>query len=524
MTPAETSNAFRNPRPLMPDVWAGHARWRPNQPAVTAESGALSWRELMTRAAQVGRGLQGLGLAPGDRVGLLMANDLAYVEALVGVMAAGFVAVPLNPGVADSALSVMLADAGASAIFATPEHAPRLAPPSSIRDGALLCAGEAPGGAWRDYASWRSQQSAAPLETPAADALCNIIYSSGTTGTPKGIVHTHGQRMAWAEDVSLALRFYGGCRGLTITGLHSNITWATMLPTFHVGGTLVVRRSFEPQATLSLIEAFGITNFSAVPMQYQRILECGGFDAVDTSRLRAMMCCGSPLPEMIKRAWIERFPTGFIELFGSTEGVATTLDPEEAPGRMRSVGRPPPGAEIVVLGADDRPVACGETGEIAGRSRWMMDGYWRRPEATAEAMWIDDQGRPWLRTGDIGRLDEDGYLYVFDRKKDMILSGGQNVYPADIEAIVAEHPEVFDCAVIGAPHPKWGETPVAVVVRREAATVDGETLAAWTNARLGKFQRLSRVVFAEALPRNVAGKVLKRELRESLATAADAEA
>ena len=516
---AKAENAFQNPQPLMPAIWASHGRWRAGQLAVESETGRLTWGALAGRMNQVGRGLLALGLEPGDRVALLMANDLAYVEALMGVMAAGLVAVPLNPGVTEAALAAMLEDAEVAAVFATPEHASRLAPPASVRAGALLCAGGDADGGWRHYEAWRDAQDPAPLELELSpNMLCNIIYSSGTTGAPKGIVHTHGQRLGWSRDVTLALRYYGGCRTLIITGLHSNISWASMLATLLAGGSLIVRSGFKAQETLSLIERFGVTNFSAVPMQYQRVLECGGFDRHDISSIRAVMCCGSPLPEQIKRAWIELLPHGFIELFGSTEGVATTLEPEDAPARMRSVGKPAPGADIVILGPDDQPVPVGEAGEVAGRTRVMMDGYWRRPDATAEATWIDDADRRWLRTGDIGRLDEDGFLYVFDRKKDMIVSGGQNVFPADIEAVMLDHPHVLECAVIGVPDPKWGETPLAVVVPRGDGA-DVEEIQAWTNARLGKFQRVSSVMLVETLPRNATGKVLKRELRDRLAPA-----
>ena len=522
MNQPRMGNAFQNPQPLMPAFWASNGRWRAEHIAVESETGRLTWAELVARMNRVGRGLAALGLEPGERVGLLMANDLSYVEALMGTMAAGYVAVPLNPGVTDAALNVMLADAEVGAVITTVEHAARLTPPASVHNGALLCAEGDAGGSWRRYETWRDAQDASPLEIELKpEMLCNIIYSSGTTGAPKGIVHTQGQRLVWTQDVATVLRYYGGCKTLIITGLHSNITWVSLLATLMTGGGLYVRRGFKAEEVTPLIERFGITNVSAVPMQYQRILETGGFDRYDTSSIRGMMCCGSPLPEQVKRAWLELFPHGFIELFGSTEGVATTLEPEEAMANIRSVGKPAPGAEIVILGGDDQPVAAGEAGEIAGRTRWMMDGYWRRPDATAEATWIDAQGRPWLRTGDIGRLDEHGYLFVFDRKKDMIVSGGQNIFPADIEAVLQTHPDVFECAVIGVPDAKWGETPLAVVTPRNESA-DSEALREWTNARVGKFQRLSRVVFLKDLPRNAAGKVLKRELRQSLGALIDA--
>jgi long-chain acyl-CoA synthetase len=512
------AEAFRNPQPLMPAIWAGHARQRAGEPAVLCEGGSLDWGSLGARLNQVARGLARLGLKPGDRVGLLMANDLAYVEALLGIMAGGFVAVPLNPGVADAALSSMLEDAGVAAVFATVEHAHRLTAPPTLKPGARLCAeGEPPPG-WTAYESWRDSQDSAPIDAEIApEAACNIIYSSGTTGLPKGIVHTHRQRVAWAYDLALALRYHGGCRTLVITGLHSNITWAGMLPTLLLGGRLVVRRGFDPCAVPALVEAHGVTNFSAVPVQYQRILESGALDRHDQRSVVGLMCCGSPLPEAVKRAWLERFPHQFIELYGTTEGVITTLDPEAAEGRLRSAGRPLPGAEIAILDEADRLLAPGQAGEVAGRSRWMMEGYWGRPEATREAMWLDDRGRPWLRTGDIGRLDAEGYLHVFDRKKDMILSGGQNVYPADIEGALAEHPAVAECAVIGVSDPKWGETPLALVVARAGQACAPDELRRWINERVGKFQRVSAVRLVESLPRNAAGKVLKRELRDQFA-------
>ena len=347
----------------------------------------------------------------------------------------------------------------------------------------------------------------------AGSDLCNIIYSSGTTGEPKGIVHTHATRLLWAYDLSLALRYHSGARTLIVTGLYSNISWAALLCTFLSGGTLVLRDVFDPADALATIARERITHTAMVPVQYRRILEDPAFDAADRSSLQAMMCVGSQLPVAIKARLFEAFPCGIIEVYGSTEGIITSQAPEEAPGRLASVGRPLPGLDLRILDADDRPLGVGESGEVVGRSRFAMLGYWKLPEATASAMWIDDEGNSWLRTGDIGRLDEEGYLYIVDRKKDLILSGGQNIYPADIETELMKHPDVIECAVIGVPSETWGESPLALVVVRDPKSNTGETMRAWLNARVGKQQRVVTVELRDNLPRNPVGKILKRELR-----------
>jgi acyl-CoA synthetase (AMP-forming)/AMP-acid ligase II len=252
-----------------------------------------------------------------------------------------------------------------------------------------------------------------------------------------------------------------------------------------------------------------------VPVQFQRLLEHAAFNDHDRSSMQAMMCCGAPLPLHIKQRLFDTFPCGVIELYGSTEGVITTLAPEEARGRMSSVGKPLPGEDIAILDEENRKLGAGEAGEIVALNRFAMSGYWNNPAATEEVIWTDDVGQRWLRSGDIGRLDEEGYLYITDRKKDMIISGGQNIYPADIEAVLVRHADVLDCAVFGVPSERWGETPLALVVLREGAVVDAVALRDWTNAQLGKQQRLGAVELRNALPRNANGKLLKRELRQA---------
>ena len=507
-------NAFANPTPLMPDVWALHGKWRGTKPAVESWDGKLNWAELIARTNQVGAGLEGLGLKPGDRAAVLMGNSLSVVEVLVGLMRAGIVAVPLNPAVTDDNVEAMMRDAGVRALFLSEEHAGRSFPAELLVEGGLICRSGLVG---QDYAAWRDAQPATDRGVRVEGHWpCNIIYSSGTTGMPKGIVHTHEQRAVWTYDVAAGLRYDSSCRTAAVVGLHSNISWVCLLSTFLLGGTLIVEKAFDPAALFASVRDNGVSHSCMVPVMVQRLLDAWPEDPSDHAGLKSIMCCGAPLPVGVKAEVLERLGGVLIELYGSTEGVATTLDPEDAPGRLASVGKPPQGADILILDNDDRPLPAGEAGEIVGRARFMMDGYWNRPDATAEATWIDSEGRPWLRTGDIGRLDEEGFLYVVDRKKDMILSGGQNVYPADIEAVLFQHPGVAECAVVGAPSRKWGETPVAFVVPASGAALDAAALCAWANGRVAKFQRLAAVELAAALPRNATGKVLKRELRAGL--------
>ena len=508
------TDAFRNPAPLMPDIWALHGRWRAGHTAVDSWDGALSWGALISRTNQVANGLKALGLRPGDRAGVLMGNSASTVEVLIGLMRAGVAAVPLNPGVTDESIAAMLKDSGARALFLSEEHAGRRFDAAGFVAGGVIARG---GAAGQDYAAWRDAQSDAdPGVEVQPDWICNIIYSSGTTGLPKGIVHTHAQRAAWAYDVGQALRYDSAARTLAVVGLHSNISWVCMLCTFLSGGTLVIERHADPETFFGRVRDDHISHTAMVPLMCQRLLEAWPEGPDDHASLRSLMCCGSPLPISVKGELLERLGGVLIELYGSTEGVITTLDPEDAAGRLTSVGKPIAGTDLAIIDNDDRPVAAGQAGEIVGRGRFIMDGYWNRPDATAEATWVDPQGRPWFRTGDIGRLDDEGFLYVVDRKKDMILSGGQNIYPADMEAILFERPEVAECAIVGAPSAKWGETPVAFVVTATGEAPDPEELRAWLNGRVARFQKVAEVILTQALPRNATGKVLKRDLRDGL--------
>jgi acyl-CoA synthetase (AMP-forming)/AMP-acid ligase II len=502
--------------PLLPEILELHGRWRASKPALVAGGVTESWGEFYRSLSVVAGALSSHGIVPGDRVAVLMANETATVHALFGTMLAGAVSVPINLSIPDDAVIGTLHDSGARAVIVTPDQRERI---DALRDrcGADLSlfvqAGEPVDGwlGWREFvASARTE----PQPAIADDALLNIIYSSGTTGVPKGIAHTHAGRRDWAYDLAIALRYHGGARTLATIGLYSNISWVAMLCTLLAGGTLYVHPRFDADAFLDAVERDRITHTAMVPIQYQRVLDAQRVRRRDASSLQAMMSCGSPLHGALRQALFAEFPCGVIELYGLTEGIITTLDPEEAPGHWASVGKPLIGTDLRIIDEAGRELERGQSGEIVGRGRITMPGYYRRPEATAEATWADPHGRRWLRTGDIGRLDDEGFLYIVDRKKDMILSGGQNVYPADIEAVMRQHPAIADVAVIGIPSERWGETPLAVVVARAAGeSVSPQVLVDWTNARVGRQQRISQVVYVADLPRNPNGKILKRELR-----------
>ncbi|MDK2768104.1 MAG: AMP-binding protein [Sphingomonas sp.] len=489
------------------EIISAHARHRPRQRAIVSAEGIQTWQAFEARTRRVSQSMLEAELQPGDRVALLMVNGAAMAEVIVACLRAGLIAVPLNPTVTQSSLAAMIADAGARVVIVSNEYRDRL--DEAVAVHRILAGGDALG--WVSYSSWQESSSDRPLPPVSPESACNIIYSSGTTGRPKGIVHSHRARLDWAYDIAVALRFSPGARTLMTIGLYSNISWAGILATLLVGGTLFIHQGFDPERVLETVERERITNMAVVPILCARLIESETWSRTDKSSLIGLMSCGATLPVLVKQRLMAELPAGVIELYGLTEGIATTLEPDDAEGRISSVGRPITGSTVAILDEDGNLLTEG-VGEVIGRSRYVMDGYWNLPELTSEAIWIDEQGLPWLRTGDVGRIDSDGFLSIVDRKKDMIISGGQNIYPADIEAVLASHPLVADCAVIGVPDEVWGETPLALVVLREGA--EGAAVQAWANERLGRRERLARIEVREELPRNANGKIVKKDLRQ----------
>lgn len=509
---------FDAPQLPLTEIMASHARWRPHKTALICGARRVTWQEFNLRINRVANMLLDLGLRKGDKVCVLMSNGLEMAEIIFGVIKAGGVVVPLSAMVPGEGLALMIDDCDAKALFASPLPAlaigpfrPRL---TKIAAGGCLAVGfEAEG--WTAY---ERTVPAAPEHEPGVELRdeddFNIIYSSGTTGAPKGIVHTHYARREFAFGLALDLRIDSSSVPILTTPMYHNGTWMIMLPAMLVGATAVIMEHFDPRGFLELVQKERCTHTFMVPTQFIMILGLPDFEKYDVSSMKIMASAGAPLRRDTKEQILKKFTRGLLELYGLTEGIGSTLKPEEMEGKLGSVGTPIAGVDIRIIDDRGRELPRGEIGEIIGYSPSLLREYYRRPEETAAAIWRDPKGRTFLKTGDVGKFDQDGFLYILDRKKDMILSGGINVFASDIEEVLARHPQVAEAAVVGIPHPKWGETPLALVVRKAGAAVTAEELQQWGNAKLAKYQRVGAVEFRDSLPKSPIGKVLKRVLRQ----------
>jgi long-chain acyl-CoA synthetase len=498
------------------DLIDANAARTPDAPAVECEDRTLTWRDLAARIDRIVAALGGLGIAPGDKVAILAPASVEYVASFLGATAAGACVVPLPAAASAEALRAMLLDSDAGALLLGADQRPLVAAfeaelADRLRGRLIGFDFAAPG--WRGYDEWLD---AAPRDRPRPalrdDLPFNIIYSSGTTGVPKGIVHAQGMRRRQAFRPG----FDYGPASVTLLGTppYSNTTILPMLSALCAGGPAILMRKFDAGRYLAAAQARRVTHTMLVPVQYQRILAHPDFARTDLASSRVKQSTGAPFPAALKRELLERWPGRLIDIYGMTEGgCSCLLDATRFPDKLHTVGRPAPDNDVRLIDEADRELAPGATGEIVGRNRYMMSGYYKRPDATEAMRWRDADGRVFHRTGDVGRFDEDGFLVLLDRRKDVIISGGQNVYAADLEAVLAAHPDVADVAVVGVPSEAWGETPLALVVRKAGSSIPGEALRDWANARVGKMQRLSAVELRAELPRSALGKVLKRELR-----------
>jgi acyl-CoA synthetase (AMP-forming)/AMP-acid ligase II len=489
----------------LPDLMRANARDRPDTIAVADEHAHVSYAELDRLMDRVAAGLQQGGTAQGQAVAIVASPSVAQAIVFLGALRAGAVAAPIQPSATPEQIAGMIADSGANLVFLDTANADALAGQTFPARPVMLDTLEA----------WLPPVGAAPTPvTIAPEDGFNIIYSSGTTGTPKGIVQSHAMR--WQHLSRNAAAGFDTAVTLLATPLYSNTTLVSFLPTLGWGGTVVLMGKFDAHRYLRLAETYGATHTMLVPVQYQRIMALPDFDTFNLSAFRFKTCTSAPFKAELKADILARWPGLLVEYYGMTEGGASfALNCSEHPDKLATVGKLLPGHEAKLIDDDGREVAPGETGEVVGRSPAMMNGYHGRAEATRAAEWFDADGSRWIRHGDVGRIDADGFLTLMDRKKDMIISGGFNIYPSDLEAVLAQHPAVADCTVVGVPSDAWGETPVGFYVARDDTSPDA--ILAESNARLGKTQRLAALHRVAELPRSAIGKVLKRELRDRVA-------
>ena len=499
-------------------LFTRQADTHPHKTAVICEQDRLTYLELSRLADRVASALQRDGVKPQGVVAICATSSALYIVTLLGILRAGGTVVPLPSAATAEQLAAMISDCGATHLFtdaAVSRQMDSVDPCiAAVRIGLDAGAKGAPFSQWLNP---EGSRSASVLIDP--EQAFNIIYSSGTTGTPKGIVQS--QRMRWQQVIRTDPPGYTP-EAVTIlsTPLYSNTTLTSLIPTLAGGGTVVLMPKFDPRRFLELCVAHRVNVAMLVPVQYRRILDVPDFDSFDLSSFQMKFATSAPFPAELKAEVLRRWPGGLIEYYGMTEGGGTcALVAHEHPDKLHTVGQPIPGHDMKVIDDEGRVLPAGVAGEVVGRSLSMMNGYHNQPGKTSEAEWISPEGWRYIRTGDIARFDSEGFLTLIGRKKDMIISGGINVYPVDLEHALAAHPAVHEVAVVGAPSKEWGETPVAFVCLNEGVSAEPEELKLFANQKLGKMQRISEVRIVEALPRSAIGKVLKRELQQFLALA-----
>lgn len=504
------------------------ARRFPDETAVLFEEQRLTYRELRDAVRQCANALVGLGVHQGDRVALMMPNRPEFTIAYFGILRAGAVVVPLNTLFVADEVAYHLDDSGAVLLIAWEdlEQVARAGRERSPACTGLVLVTRDPAARPKDARGFHSLLSEAAADHDIAQTMPDdgavLLYTSGTTGRPKGAELTHfnlHSNARWCSERSQSV----WPERMLIFG-PGNIALAT-LPLFHSfgqtcvqnamlmnGGSFVCLARWDPEEALRVMDEQGVTHFAGVPTMYFGLLHAGGAGRYRLERLRFCNSGGAPMPVEVMAEFEGKYPARIMEGYGlsETSPVATFHTPE-FPRKPGAVGKPIDGCEVRIVDEVDRPLASGEVGEVVIRGENIMKGYYRRPEATAEAM----RGG-WFHSGDLGRIDEEGYLYIVDRKKDMILRGGFNVYPRELEEVIYAHPSIREAAVIGIPDPEHGEEVVAVVALKEGCALTDAELILYCRERMAAYKYPRRVCFRDSLPKGGTGKILKRALRDEM--------
>ncbi len=507
---------------VMADVPRYHGTTRPNDVALVFEDRVTNYADFEAHTSKVANGLISEGIKPQTRIGFLGKNSDHYFELLYGCAKANAVMVGVNWRLAPPEVEYIFNDAEAEILFIGSEFYSLV---DQIKDkltfARKIVAMDGAHEDWQLYEQWRDNQSDSdPKLSIGRDEVAVQMYTSGTTGRPKGAMITNQGFMAGFEADK------DNAAGEWNMWSANDVTLVAM-PVFHIGGTgwghqglyqgakNIVLSEFTPDGVLDSIRDFGITKIFMVPAAMQFVLQNPRSRETDYSTIKYILYGASPIPLDLLREAIEVFKCGFVQLYGMTEmtGTVVYLPPEdhsvEGNEKMRSAGVPMPGVEICIMDENSNTLAPGEIGEICVKGPMAMKGYWNMPEASAKT--IPEDG--WLRSGDAGFMDRDGYVYVHDRVKDMIVSGGENVYPAEVESAIFGHDSVADVAVIGVPSERWGEEVKAVVVLKEGHDVSEDDIIGFSRERIAAFKAPKSVDFIEALPRNPSGKILKKDLR-----------
>jgi len=503
------------------DLARFHAAVRPASEALWFEGHSTTYGEFDRRTNQVANGVLADGLGAGSRVAFMDKNSDHFYEVVYGCAKAGAVSVGINWRLAPPEVAYILNDSRAEVLFVGPDfyalaESIRAEVPS-LRRIVAMAAGHP---AWPEFTAWRDQQTDAdPGVAVGTDAVAIQMYTSGTTGHPKGVQLTHRCFFdLWRHEPAPDMAFN--------EWTEADVNLVAM-PSFHIGGVgwgilglragarNIVVREFDPGTTLEMIQTFGISKLFLVPAAIRMVLQHPEARTTDYSSVRFIHYGASPIPLDLLREALEVFQSGFVQLYGMTEttGSATYLPPQDhdpnGTERMRSAGKPFPGIVLKVVDEAGKPLPPRQVGEICIKSPVNMLGYWNLPEATAKTL-IDG----YVHTGDAGYLDEAGYVYVHDRVKDMIVSGAENIYPAEVESALFGHPAVADVAVFGVPDERWGEAVKAAVVLKPGATATADELIGFARSRIAGYKLPKSIDFIAELPRNPSGKILKRELRK----------